>query len=352
MIRVIGDSHVSVLSGRADLQPCWPKRVRSAFAGVETIRLGSYLAYSVTRSGHMARRKLMAALRTSKPNDTIVLSFGEIDCRCHVVRQAELRKVPIATVARELAREYVHAARALVPDRGLFFLCAPPTSPVLHRNTAWARAGTFEQRRRAVQAFNRELKRVADKAGYRAIDVTGTVLGVDGRANPLFAWDGLHLGRATLPAIVQELRTQGAVSDREFSRMRVIAERLARTVKAPSRAFEPTKEELRPQLTRDVVSRCVQAGVRSVAIFGAGAHTRRMGVEPFEQAGIRVSVIFDDNPRQVRMLGRQIRRPTEQTQPFEAVVVSSDTFEEVLHRRAVACFGDQVPILRIYGNAA
>ena len=112
---------------------------------------------------------------------------------------------------------------------------------------------------------------------------------------------------------------------------------------------DPTKlpEPVRRALVERAVLECLLAGHRRIAIFGAGQHTRRLGLEPW--ASLEVVAILDQSPRSERLLGRPVCRPQELSEPVDAVVLSSDGCE---HELAAAAGNEPalagIPIVRIY----
>jgi hypothetical protein len=96
---------------------------------------------------------------------------------------------------------------------------------------------------------------------------------------------------------------------------------------------------------------CARRGRRRIALFGAGRHTRRLGLAPWESHGIRVVAILDDQPPCPELLGVPVRRPHELDEPVDAVVVSSDACEDALAGRARQTLGARgVPVVTIYGH--
>lgn len=73
MIHCFGDSHTSILSGENRLIPAGTNLVREPFS---INHLGPYLAYNLPRKNWGG---FQCALE-----DSVLFSFGEIDCRCHI----------------------------------------------------------------------------------------------------------------------------------------------------------------------------------------------------------------------------------------------------------------------------
>lgn len=101
------------------------------------------------------------------------------------------------------------------------------------------------------------------------------------------------------------------------------------------------------------LDRCAAAGHRRVAIYGAGTHTR--SIEPWLAAHgeVSVCVILDDDPRLhgTSLAGREIVGVDDLAATgAEAVVLSSDYFEDELWRRTASLRRSGVPVLRLYGS--
>lgn len=101
------------------------------------------------------------------------------------------------------------------------------------------------------------------------------------------------------------------------------------------------------------LERCAQAGRRRVAIYGAGLHTRRVA-SALADAPVEVVAVIDDDP--TRQGGRLWGLPilsAEQALAMRpsAVVLSSDTREDDLWRRAEVFRTHGVCVERLYGDA-
>ncbi len=123
-------------------------------------------------------------------------------------------------------------------------------------------------------------------------------------------------------------------------------------------AIRRERDELMLKLDQrqcEAVERCAWAlaksGVRTIALFGAGPHTRAFAREPWEWAGLRVAAILDDRPTVDEIDGVPVARPMELREAIDAIVVSSEGDEPGLHRAACrSCAPLDRPIHRIYGE--
>lgn len=131
------------------------------------------------------------------------------------------------------------------------------------------------------------------------------------------------------------------------------AERLARlddTRVAPSSpGLGDHGQWLRSCLWRQAAARCAAAGARRVALYGAGRHTRAMLAAGWPWGAFRVAAIVDDAPTVGSIDGIDVTLPSDMTADIDAVVISSDGHEALLHDAAERAFGScTLPIVRIY----
>ncbi|MFA6044908.1 MAG: hypothetical protein WC718_07980 [Phycisphaerales bacterium] len=125
----------------------------------------------------------------------------------------------------------------------------------------------------------------------------------------------------------------------------------------PDSTYEPKPAQhremrLQTRLVEMVAALCAAKGYRRIALFGAGKHTAAIVHEPWESHGVRVVAVLDDSPRASDIAGVRVMKPEALGDPIDAVVVSSDTFENEIYARARASFGARgVPVLRIYADA-
>ncbi len=348
---VIGDSHVSVFTGLHGLCARHPARPVCALPGIDVRHLGPFLAHSVASPSHPVREIIRRVLRGARRATPVLLAFGEIDCRAHVVRHAP------AGACREagatLARRYVDAGRAIVGGRPLAFLAVPPPTridPGLNPETPVA--GAFAQRAAAARGFNEGLHESARRRGASVLDVTAALADARGAPRRGCVHDGVHADPRALPHLLAALRDAGWISKETLTIGTALA-RVPPPPPPPPPAIIRNDPRLVPALVDRAALLCVALGARRIALFGAGAHTRRIGLRPFRARGLVIEAILDDRPRAATMLGAAVARPVDPSVRPDAVVISSDAHERLLLARARAIFGPRgVPVIPIYDLGA
>lgn len=114
---------------------------------------------------------------------------------------------------------------------------------------------------------------------------------------------------------------------------------------------------LRKRLVEMTAELCAARGFKRVALFGAGKHTEAILPGPWAAAGVRVAAVLDDAPSRPDIAGVPVMKPEALREEIDAVVVSSDRFEERIAARAREVFeerggrgGGGVPVLRMYAR--
>lgn len=344
MIHAVGDSHVSVFTGLHGVCPFVGEDCPHAVPGFRVAHLGPYLAHSVARPRHDVREAIRKALTNTSAGIPVVFSFGEIDCRCHLAKHATSVKT-IAAAAREVALAYARASAKLAGRREFAWLAAPPATVTPHLNRRYPTVGLFSQRRRAARAFNAALRRAAAEHGGRVLDLSDEFADANGAPRTEYFADGIHPDPRALPLFLRELAGFGWI--KEDAPMFVAARALAQVPPPPSGGpSDPLVMER--LLVEHAALRCRAIGARTIAIMGAGRHTLKIGLTPFEEAGLRVAAILDDAPGGPLLHGVPVRRPSPFPKGIDAIVVSSDAHERALAERARQASRGRAPVVTIY----
>jgi hypothetical protein len=112
----------------------------------------------------------------------------------------------------------------------------------------------------------------------------------------------------------------------------------------PTRLHPATKRTLAANAAR----RCAAEGHTTIALYGAGHHTRALGLEVFTDAGLTIAAILDDHSTG-ELNDIPITHPRNApTLPITAIILSSDAHEAALAERARPL---NLPIYPIYAAA-
>lgn len=214
MIHCIGDSHVSVFSGLDKLSDGWPYP-EDSLPFFRTYRTGAYLAYSIGDTNHVGYTTLKLILSSIPKTETILLSYGEVDCRVHIVKQSEDQGRSIKQVAEEVVTRYSKTITLIRNDYEKVIVYTPvassscynPNAAVSTEN-AYPHIGRPEQRNLATQVFSTTLKETFKDSDVIVLSIFDRI--VDKNLLPVSSYfrDGVHLSQKAMPFILEALNKQ------------------------------------------------------------------------------------------------------------------------------------------------
>jgi len=171
--------------------------------------LGAVLAYSLHREGtqNRGREKLFEILSHSDPaGSSIVLAFGEIDCRWHLLKQAETRSLALKEVVTECVDKYF---QVILEVRNLGFETMVWNSiPTTYEGTNpdYPHYGTHLQRNECTRLFNGLLAERCKKEKVFFIDIFDKLVDRKNYTKAYYLFDGAHLGQLAMPFFIKRIR--------------------------------------------------------------------------------------------------------------------------------------------------
>lgn len=204
----IGDSHASFFSGAHSFQFLWPEPSPQLLPHVSGHYIASALAYSLNRRGSSERgiEKLENFLRSKSlvKGATLMLSFGEIDLRNHVIAQAREQGRSVEAIVADCVSAYRHAVELTQAAGFRTMIWAPPPSradeaPYPHM---FPTVGSEVERNAATRQFIAALRATMLPLGVPVISIFDEMVGADLRSDARYFMDSCHLNMAaTAPAI-------------------------------------------------------------------------------------------------------------------------------------------------------
>lgn len=213
VIHCIGDSHVSFFGGQDVIQPDWPEPSDDLLDCFVTHHIGPALAYNLSRTGTQTRgrEKLFEVLAQVAPrNETVLLCFGEIDCRAHVLKQAAKRAVPVETVVAECLEQYFQVVREVMA-RGVQVIVYNAVPSAISRTRKSKReddyvaVGDWRARNRALREFNAGAKQRCADSGAKFLETFPALVNESGRAVSWYYFDTIHLSQRAMPLTLRAL---------------------------------------------------------------------------------------------------------------------------------------------------
>jgi len=217
-IYCIGDSHVSFFSGEDNTQPLWPKPSQDRLPFFKSFRLGAILAYNLVEyNTQMKGREILFTLldrgipvpeRSIPPESNVLLCFGEIDCRAHLLKQAEQQKRPVESVVEECANRYFSVAQEVKRLGYDVFLwnVIPSTRFEFVGNKEFPTYGACLERNYVTRLFNDNLDAACATNDITFVSIFDQLLALDGLTNMDFYRDKVHLSQKAMPLALNALK--------------------------------------------------------------------------------------------------------------------------------------------------
>lgn len=208
-IHCLGDSHAAFFSGNNIMQPCWPERSKDRLPFFRSYRLGPSLAYNliVSSTTSCGRETLHEVLRTIDKSSSVMLVYGEIDCRAHLITQSRTQRRPIETVVENCIRRYAEAIHE-VQELGFQVLVwgVIPSAIEGHVDAELPVAGTCQERNHVTGMFNDLLAQACKPIGVPVISIVNQLIRPDGTTNPTYYEDWNHLNQTAMPIALRAIR--------------------------------------------------------------------------------------------------------------------------------------------------
>lgn len=188
MLSVLGDSHVGIFGGL--YQPYFPEFPAWIEApGRRVAHLGPALAYHLADYGNWAHVAFCAALQQVPKGETVLMVFGEIDCRAHISKHPER--------VHGTALAYMRAVREVRSAgwRPAVWGVIPSARDGVHTQRDFPCFGTCRERNALTRRFNTDVGNLCAESAIPFASVFDAMVGADGLTDErYFGPDRMHLG--------------------------------------------------------------------------------------------------------------------------------------------------------------
>ena len=213
MIHCIGDSHVSFFGGKDEVAPSWTEFGAETW-GINPMfrpyRIGPYLAYSVGTQGHEGYRSLLVVLGKIPRGADVMLVFGEIDCRAHLLRQRDRQARPLEDVAADCVARYFRTVDEVqsMGYRVIVFGGIPTGCEAAVRNDdgPWAYHGSARERNQTARLFDQNVVARCSAKGIRSLSIFDELVDEEGDTKREYFMDAIHLSQAAMPLVMARLK--------------------------------------------------------------------------------------------------------------------------------------------------
>lgn len=215
-IFVIGDSHSMFFSGHRHMifMPTGFMDINTTYDVINFFKvyhLGAALAYNLNKrqTSTQAYEKTMYVLdnKIIPPKSTIMLCYGEIDIRVHVIKQATKQNKTIEGVIDTILTNYLEYIK-LLQSKGFSVICWGPIASQKddwNQNADCPRSGTEVERNRATEIFNDKLSALAAENDFIHCSIFKELIDENYRTKPEYILDECHLAPNAMPLMFKEL---------------------------------------------------------------------------------------------------------------------------------------------------
>jgi hypothetical protein len=190
----VGDSHVSLFTGRDIVQPIWPLPGFEISPQFRCFNIGPALAYNLGQRANttLSRERLHAAISFVPQESQILLSFGEIDCRAHLLKQRGSLDANILECVERYFRVVTKFARN---GFRLIIYNVPPSSLKSNFDHNFPVVGNCRERNEVTINFNERLQEACNSLKIPFVATTRSFLTPTGLTDESWFMDPVHLSQ-------------------------------------------------------------------------------------------------------------------------------------------------------------
>jgi hypothetical protein len=215
IIYCIGDSHVSVFGGVNKMSDGWPS-VYDILPQFRTYKLGPVLAYNTATEFHSTRSVLFTILNLIPAKSSVLLCYGEIDCRVHILKQAELKKTNADIITKECAERYFGTVQE-IKNLGFNVIvwAAIPTKSCdifkyVEDKEKYPHYGSYAKRNQITKIFNDTLEQQCKENSILFTSLFDKLIDENLRAKDKeYYIDSVHLSQKAMPLIIEAFENIG-----------------------------------------------------------------------------------------------------------------------------------------------
>jgi len=213
-LHCIGDSHACFFLGENRISKIYPTVETGLYKNIYCYRLGSPLAYNLirTNSSVQAREKIFNIVKTlHSKQDVLLFSFGEVDCRAHLLKKAEELNQTYEQIVNSCVQNYLSFIREIKEMGFHIFIWNAVYSANYDASYdfEFPYYGTIENRNTITKVFNQTLKSYQQQTGYFFIDITDSLLNESTQHSVIeYFFDEIHLNNLLFMRVVKIIRQQ------------------------------------------------------------------------------------------------------------------------------------------------
>lgn len=212
-IYCIGDSHSSFFAGLNEIQRVWPVKAKQILPFFKVFPIGQTLAYNLinTKSTSKGREKLFEILNQEIPkNEYVMLCFGEIDCRAHLLKQSRVQNKKIDVIVNECVDRYFSVILEIkkINPNVIIWNVVPSTRLEKIGNNLYPIVGSCKERNEITKLFNHTLHKKCQTNNIYYISIYDKLMDESGLTNTSYYMDEIHLSQKAMPITLKTINNR------------------------------------------------------------------------------------------------------------------------------------------------
>jgi len=204
-IHAIGNSHVNIFTG-TDIVGIYNDKIPL----FKTYQIGPTIAYNFFEHHYPTVLEYLSDFNEfNKETDYVSLIVGEVDCRWHLLKQAEIQKKPIESIVKECVDRFFRCYLDL-QEKGYNVISwgsHPSTVSGHNNNLSCPVYGNCLQRNKITKMWNAYIKEKSDDHNIKFLSLFDHLIKDDGMTDMQYMLDYCHLkSTKVLPFLYKELR--------------------------------------------------------------------------------------------------------------------------------------------------
>ncbi|MCK5018528.1 MAG: hypothetical protein KAS32_15820 [Candidatus Peribacteraceae bacterium] len=194
------------------------------FKNFRCYNVGATLAYSLGQdkvSKTNGKAHVLEILKFIKHDEQIIFTFGEIDCRAHLLKQVKTQNSSIQQVTEACAKSYmkfINEIKEMGYNNIMIWGIPASSSDILPPVKRYPRIGSCKDRNKTTEELNNRIEEKCVKLGCQFISIFPYLIDENYETKPEFYTDGVHLGGNSAKLTAEEFKKHGHDTTVKFNK--------------------------------------------------------------------------------------------------------------------------------------
>lgn len=201
-IHCIGDSHSAVFSGEERMQEVLASN--NTLPQFKSYRIGPATAYNLSSKIGILDSVILPLPKGSR----VMFCFGEVDCRAHIIHQADIQIRSLDAIIKECVNRYFSIFKHYqsLGYQMLAWNVIPSSTNTDLNFDQYPAYGNCQDRNSVARVFNDYLRELCNNNGMRFVSIFDKLVDSNDVTDMSYYMDHIHLSTRVIPLVLEELR--------------------------------------------------------------------------------------------------------------------------------------------------